>query len=263
MRCSGIADARRCWPAAVCAATAQGRSHRAAAALCDAAQPKVVDGPVRLEQIVLETSGLADPGPIVAAIRSDPVLGLSYHGERDRRRGRRAPRAGPAARASRSAAARSRPPTGCRDQGRRARCGSGCSPRSRASTRTRRLRRRPRRGGAPDFPPRQPDVLPPLTRRRRPHPPHARFDLARSRLGGLHGLALGAPACARRRRGARQGRGAHARRPAVAADACARSCSRPRSCPSRAMRAARTRPSSSSAAATGRGSAAVAGVLLR
>lgn len=28
----------------------------------------------RLDQIVLETSGLADPGPIVAAIRADPVL---------------------------------------------------------------------------------------------------------------------------------------------------------------------------------------------
>ena len=28
----------------------------------------------RLERIVLETSGLADPGPIVEAIRSDPIL---------------------------------------------------------------------------------------------------------------------------------------------------------------------------------------------
>lgn len=29
---------------------------------------------VRLEQLVLETSGLADPGPILEAIRSDPIL---------------------------------------------------------------------------------------------------------------------------------------------------------------------------------------------
>ena len=28
----------------------------------------------RLERIVLETSGLADPGPMVEAIRSDPIL---------------------------------------------------------------------------------------------------------------------------------------------------------------------------------------------
>ena len=38
---------------------------------------KVEGGAARLEQIVLETSGLADPGPIVEAIRSDPVL--VYH----------------------------------------------------------------------------------------------------------------------------------------------------------------------------------------
>lgn len=36
-----------------------------------------VEGSARISQIVLETSGLADPGPIVEAIRSDPVL--VYH----------------------------------------------------------------------------------------------------------------------------------------------------------------------------------------
>ena len=41
--------------------------------LCDA-RSKTDSGSARLERIVLETSGLADPGPIVAAIRSDPVL---------------------------------------------------------------------------------------------------------------------------------------------------------------------------------------------
>ena len=35
------------------------------------------DDAARLDEIVLETSGLADPGPIVAAIRNDPVL--VYH----------------------------------------------------------------------------------------------------------------------------------------------------------------------------------------
>ena len=41
--------------------------------LCDA-RSSTHSGSARLERIVLETSGLADPGPIVAAIRSDPVL---------------------------------------------------------------------------------------------------------------------------------------------------------------------------------------------
>lgn len=42
--------------------------------LCDARSRA---GAERLSQIVLETSGLADPGPIVTAIKSDPVL--VYH----------------------------------------------------------------------------------------------------------------------------------------------------------------------------------------
>jgi G3E family GTPase len=41
--------------------------------LCDE-RSKIDSGSARLEWIILETSGLADPGPIVAAIRSDPVL---------------------------------------------------------------------------------------------------------------------------------------------------------------------------------------------
>ena len=41
--------------------------------LCDARSRTVSTGE-RLQQIVLETSGLADPAPIVEAIRSDPVL---------------------------------------------------------------------------------------------------------------------------------------------------------------------------------------------
>ncbi len=45
-------------------------------ALCDARSQRDSRGP-RAEQVVLETSGLADPAPIVAAIRADPVL--VYH----------------------------------------------------------------------------------------------------------------------------------------------------------------------------------------
>lgn len=45
-------------------------------ALCDQ-RSKVASTAARLEEIVLETSGLADPGPIVEAIRTDPVL--VYH----------------------------------------------------------------------------------------------------------------------------------------------------------------------------------------
>lgn len=41
--------------------------------LCDA-RSKLSSEEPRLERIVLETSGLADPGPIVEAIRSDPIL---------------------------------------------------------------------------------------------------------------------------------------------------------------------------------------------
>ena len=41
--------------------------------LCDE-RSRAHSGAGRLEHIVLETSGLADPGPIVAAIRADPVL---------------------------------------------------------------------------------------------------------------------------------------------------------------------------------------------
>lgn len=41
--------------------------------LCDE-RSKVSSGAPRLERIVLETSGLADPGAIVAAIQGDPVL---------------------------------------------------------------------------------------------------------------------------------------------------------------------------------------------
>jgi G3E family GTPase len=41
--------------------------------LCDE-RSKHSSSQTRLERIVLETSGLADPGPIVEAIRSDPVL---------------------------------------------------------------------------------------------------------------------------------------------------------------------------------------------
>lgn len=41
--------------------------------LCDERSSVAKDQP-RLAQIVLETSGLADPGPIVEAIKSDPVL---------------------------------------------------------------------------------------------------------------------------------------------------------------------------------------------
>lgn len=44
--------------------------------ICDE-RSKAVTGGERLSQIVLETSGLADPGPIVEAIRSDPIL--VYH----------------------------------------------------------------------------------------------------------------------------------------------------------------------------------------
>ena len=42
-------------------------------AYCDARVGGKAEGPV-LDHVVLETSGLADPGPIVAAIRADPVL---------------------------------------------------------------------------------------------------------------------------------------------------------------------------------------------
>lgn len=41
--------------------------------LCDE-RSKLSSDETRLQRIVLETSGLADPGPIVEAIRSDPVL---------------------------------------------------------------------------------------------------------------------------------------------------------------------------------------------
>lgn len=41
--------------------------------LCDARSRLSADAP-RLERIVLETSGLADPGAIVAAVQADPVL---------------------------------------------------------------------------------------------------------------------------------------------------------------------------------------------
>jgi G3E family GTPase len=41
--------------------------------ICDE-RSKAGQGGGRLSQIILETSGLADPGPIVEAIRSDPVL---------------------------------------------------------------------------------------------------------------------------------------------------------------------------------------------
>lgn len=44
--------------------------------ICDE-RSQTASSAARLEQIVLETSGLADPGPIVDAIRSDPVL--VYH----------------------------------------------------------------------------------------------------------------------------------------------------------------------------------------
>ncbi len=44
--------------------------------LCDE-RSRTASTASRLEQIVLETSGLADPGPIVEAIRSDPIL--VYH----------------------------------------------------------------------------------------------------------------------------------------------------------------------------------------
>lgn len=52
-----------------------GRSELIAAlrGLCDARSRLSADAP-RLERIVLETSGLADPGAIVQAIQSDPVL---------------------------------------------------------------------------------------------------------------------------------------------------------------------------------------------
>jgi G3E family GTPase len=42
-------------------------------AICDARVSRA-KGAAPLDQIVLETSGLADPGPIVAALRADPVL---------------------------------------------------------------------------------------------------------------------------------------------------------------------------------------------
>ena len=41
--------------------------------ICDEQSGRAA-GEVRVKQIVLETSGLADPGPIVDAIRSDPVI---------------------------------------------------------------------------------------------------------------------------------------------------------------------------------------------
>ena len=42
-------------------------------AICDARVSRA-QGAAPLDQIVLETSGLADPGPIVAALRADPIL---------------------------------------------------------------------------------------------------------------------------------------------------------------------------------------------
>ena len=41
--------------------------------ICDE-RSRTASGDERLQRIVLETSGLADPGPIVEAIRADPVL---------------------------------------------------------------------------------------------------------------------------------------------------------------------------------------------
>lgn len=41
--------------------------------ICDARVSRG-EGARRLDQIVLETSGLADPGPIIAALRADPIL---------------------------------------------------------------------------------------------------------------------------------------------------------------------------------------------
>lgn len=56
-----------------CCCAGQGAMVRALRDLCDA-RSRVSAQAERLERIVLETSGLADPGAIVQAIQSDPVL---------------------------------------------------------------------------------------------------------------------------------------------------------------------------------------------
>lgn len=56
-----------------CCCTGQGELIAALRALCDRRSATASDS-ARLDRIVLETSGLADPGAIVAAIQSDPVL---------------------------------------------------------------------------------------------------------------------------------------------------------------------------------------------
>lgn len=53
--------------------TAKGELIRMLRAVCDE-RSRTGSGEGRFEQIVMETSGLADPGPIVAAIQTDPVL---------------------------------------------------------------------------------------------------------------------------------------------------------------------------------------------
>ncbi len=56
-----------------CCCEGQGALINALRGLCDARSRVSGDGE-RLERVVLETSGLADPGAIVAAIQADPVL---------------------------------------------------------------------------------------------------------------------------------------------------------------------------------------------
>lgn len=56
-----------------CCCAGQGEMISALRTLCDARSRLSADE-ARLERIVLETSGLADPGAIVAAIQNDPVL---------------------------------------------------------------------------------------------------------------------------------------------------------------------------------------------
>ena len=56
-----------------CCCSGRGALFAALRSLCDARSRISVDAP-RLERIILETSGLADPGAILQAIQADPVL---------------------------------------------------------------------------------------------------------------------------------------------------------------------------------------------
>ena len=232
----------------------QGRARRAAPHALRRAQPDRLRRASVSSSIVLETSGLADPGPIVEAIRTDPVLVHHIVVSEivvlvDARPWPRA-----SSGASRSAAARSRSPTG------------SSSPRSMWPT--------PSDAAAParDAPRRQSRAAhhrrgqghrrPPAGLRRRRAGARGRERTASpARRSSRPGFAstptsTGRPSpCGSRRSSTRAAttccasRAWCGRRPAGSCcRACARWCSRRRSCPS--MRRARTTPSSSSAAAS-------------